>query len=186
MNNIILNHDRVNFNEIEKVVFGIVCEAGLSIVKGLMENLDEELFNSRDKKKYRYKFKTQKTIQTVMGDLTFQRRYYIDKHTREGICLLDNILDLDTIGRTSLNLVERIIDNAVDNSYRESARKIENTTVTKVSHQTIKNKVDFVGTAIEKLENVRVEKYLNNELKGEKESKIHFEEKDGVFLRIQG
>lgn len=133
MKDTILNHDRINFNEIEKVVFGNVCEEGLSIVKGLMENLD-----------------------------------------------------LDTIGRTSLNLVERIIDNAVDNSYRESARNIQNTTVTKVNHQTIKNKVDFAGAAIEKLENVRVEKYLNNELKGKKESKILFEEKDGVFLRIHG
>lgn len=40
------------------------------------ENVDNLIFESIDTKKYRYKFKREKTIQTIMGDLTF-RRYIV-------------------------------------------------------------------------------------------------------------
>jgi flagellin-specific chaperone FliS len=186
MNDIILNEIKLNFKEIEKEIFALVCEAGLSIIKTIFEKLDDELSESRDKKKYRNKFKTDKTIQTIMGDLTFSRRYYFDRHTRKNVYLLDEVLDLNLIGRTSQNLIEKIINNATDNSYRKSSTKIEETTLTKISHQTIKNKVDYVGTAIEKLENDRIGKYLNGELKGNREVNVLFEEKDGTYLRIQG
>lgn len=78
MNDIIVDELKLNFNDIEKEVFSIVCEAGLSSIKLMLENLDNLLFENRDTEKYRYKFKTEKTIQTVMGDLNFSRRYYID------------------------------------------------------------------------------------------------------------
>lgn len=64
-----------------------------------------------------------------------------------------------------------MIENASDDSYRKTADKIEGSTLTKVSHQTIKNKLDFVGEAIEKLENDRMDKYLKNELKGTRRDK---------------
>lgn len=186
MNDIILDELRLNFKDIEKEIFAIVCAAGLSTITLMIEKLDDELSEKRDKKRYRYKFKTKKTIQTVMGDLVFSRRYYIDKHTQEGVYLLDQILDLDLVGRTSQNLMEKMINNATDNSYRKSATNIEESTLTKISHQTIKNKLDYLGAAIEKLENDRVSKYLKGELKGKKVVDILFEEKDGAYLRIQG
>ncbi|MCY6355848.1 UPF0236 family transposase-like protein, partial [Clostridium sp. ZS2-4] len=119
-------------------------------------------------------------------DLTLNRRYYIDKNTKQGVFLLDKVLDLNLVGRTSQNLIERMIDSAADNSYRKSVAKIEETTLTKISHQTIKNKVDYLGDLIERLENNRIAKYLQGELKGNKRANVLFEEKDGVYLRIQG
>ncbi|MCC9296351.1 UPF0236 family protein, partial [Clostridium sp. WLY-B-L2] len=80
MNNIILDELELNFNNIEEEVYGIVCEAGLSRIKLMLENVDNLILESRNTKRYRYKFKTEKTIQTIMGDLTFSRRYYIDKY----------------------------------------------------------------------------------------------------------
>ncbi len=186
MNDIILDELKLNFNDIEKEIFGIVCEAGLAAIKSMLEKLDEVLSESRDKKKYRYKFKTEKTIQTTMGDLTFSRRYYIDRYAQKGVFLLDKVLDLNLVGRTSENLIERMIDSAVDSSYRKSAAKIEESTLSKISHQTIKNKVDYLGDLIRKIENERVAKYIKGKLKGKKEVDILFEEKDGAYLRIQG
>ena len=186
MNNIILDEMKLNFKDIEKEIFDVVCEAGLSRIRLMFEDLDRYLCENRDKKRYRYKDKIEKTIQTIMGDLTFSRIYYIDKYTNEGVFLLDSNLDLDLVGRTSQNLIERMIENASDDSYRKTADKIEESTLTKVSHQTIKNKLDFVGEAIEKLENDRMDKYLKNELKGTKEVSVLFEEKDGIYLKIQG
>jgi hypothetical protein len=81
MNDIILDELRLNFKDIEKEIFGIVCAAGLSTITLMIEKLDNELSEKRDKKRYRYKLKTEKTIQTIMGELVFSRRYYIDKHT---------------------------------------------------------------------------------------------------------
>lgn len=186
MNNIILDEMNINFKNIEKEVFGVACEAGLMLIKNMFERLDDFIFENRDKKQYRYKHKTEKTIQTVMGNLTFSRRYYKDNYAHHGVFLLDQVLDLNLIGRTSQNLIEKIVDNASDNSYRKTAGKIEESTLTKLSHQTIKNKVDFVGNEIEKLEKDRMARYLKNQIKGEKEASILFEEKDGVYLKIQG
>lgn len=62
-----------------------------------------------------------------MGDLTFDRIYYINKHNHKKVFLFDEILDLILIGITSQNLIEK-------------------TTLTKVSHQTIKNKVESEKT----------------------------------------
>ncbi|MFC0903388.1 UPF0236 family transposase-like protein [Clostridium sp. MT-14] len=186
MNNIILDELELNFNNIEEEVYGIVCEAGLSRIKLMLENVDNLILESRNTKRYRYKFKTEKTIQTIMGDLTFSRRYYIDKYNNRGVFLMDDALNLNLVGRTSENLIEKMIDTAVDSSYRKSAAKIEKSTLTKVSHQTIKNKADYFGSAIEKIENNRVTKYLKGELRGKREVNVLFEEKDGVYLKIQG
>lgn len=87
MNNIILDELGLNFNSIEKEIFEVVCKVGLSRIKVIMENVDNLIFESRDTKKHRYKFKGEKTIQTIMGDLTFSRRYYIDKYNNRGVFL---------------------------------------------------------------------------------------------------
>ncbi|WP_368489231.1 UPF0236 family transposase-like protein [Clostridium sp. BJN0013] len=100
----------------------------------MLEKLDEVLFRDRDRKKYRYKIKREKTIQTIMEDSTFSRRYYINRYTCRGIFLLDQTLDLGLIIRTRQNLIEKMIDNATDNFYRKGALKIEESTLTKVSH----------------------------------------------------
>jgi hypothetical protein len=60
MDNIILEELMLNFKDIEKEIFSVVCEAGISRIKLILENLDDLLFKNRDKKEYRYKFKTEK------------------------------------------------------------------------------------------------------------------------------
>lgn len=186
MNNNSLPKELINFNDIENEIFGFVCNLGLNMLKDTLEKLDDELFKERNKKQYRYKFKTKKTIQTVMGDVVFERRYYIEKSTKQGIYLIDKALELNLIGRTSPNLIINMIDDALRMSYRESQKDILEKTRTSASHQTIKNKVDFIGERIKALENERIAEYLNGESKGKKKVKILFEEKDGVFLKIQG
>jgi hypothetical protein len=44
MNNIILDELELNFNNIEKEVYGIVCEAGLSRIKLILGNADNLVF----------------------------------------------------------------------------------------------------------------------------------------------
>ncbi|WP_368487916.1 hypothetical protein [Clostridium sp. BJN0013] len=42
-----------------------------------------------------------------------------------------------------------------------------------------------MSNEIEKVENNRITRYLKGELKGKKEVSVLFEEKDGVYLKIQ-
>lgn len=106
MNEIVLNKLRLNFKDIEKEIFGIVCQE-------LYQPFPDDwrvrwwVIGGKRKKRYKYKFKTEKTIQTVMEELVFNKRYYLDKHTKEGAYLLDKILDLNLLGRTSQNLIEK-------------------------------------------------------------------------------
>lgn len=109
-----------------------MCNIGVSMITDILEKLDEELCNQRNKREYRYKFKTEKTIQTAMGNITYSRRYYIHRYTKQGVYLLDQALELNLVGRTSVNLIMKMIDNALRYSYRESATAINNNTFSTV------------------------------------------------------
>ena len=60
------------------------------------------------------------------------------------------------IGRIIPNLIEEIVESDSDNSYRKVTNKIKESTLKSISNQTVKNKVDYVGEAIGKLENERM------------------------------
>ncbi|MBF8982335.1 hypothetical protein IZY60_02175 [Lutibacter sp. B2] len=62
MDNTILTNEIINFNDVEKEVFGFTCNLGVTMIKEMLEKLNEELCNQRNKREYRYKFKTEKTI----------------------------------------------------------------------------------------------------------------------------
>lgn len=67
-----------------------------------------------------------------MGDLKYERRYYIRKSTNQKIYLLDEALDLNLVVRTSPNLILKMIDNALKTSYRKSLNDVIRTTNTSV------------------------------------------------------
>ena len=52
--------------------------------------------------------------------------------------------------------------------YRKSAEDIEIKTKSSISHQTIKNKLDFIGEKQKQIENERCESYLKGEIEGKK------------------
>lgn len=57
MNNIILDEMKLNFKDIEKEIFDVVCEAGLSRIRLMFEDLDKYLCENRDKKDIDIKIK---------------------------------------------------------------------------------------------------------------------------------
>ncbi|WP_368489588.1 UPF0236 family transposase-like protein [Clostridium sp. BJN0013] len=69
MNNIILDELELNFNSIEKEIFEVVCKIGLSRIKVILENVDNLIFESRDTKRYRYKFKTDEKIKEELQEV---------------------------------------------------------------------------------------------------------------------
>lgn len=182
MLNIILSENKLNFNILEKEFFRAACEMACLQLKNLLETLDKKLMKERDKSIYRHKGYKQTTIKTLMGEVIFSRTIYEVKDSEDGelkyIYLLDEFLELDTIGLVSTNLAQKIVDNVTVVSYRESAKNISELTGQQISHGGAWNVVQALGEKV-------LEKEEKSQEQGKKEVKVLFEEADGVWINMQ-
>lgn len=178
--------EKVEFCELEKEIYKLVCNLGCEIIKSILENQDKNLMETRNKKEYRHKGYRKNTIKTVMGEIEYNRSiYYKDnKYTY----LLDNELNIDTVGKFSSNLIDLMLSTVVNTtSYRKGAKDIQNLTNETISHQALQKIVWKVGEKIEKNENQEIKLYKQGKLvKGTKEIKALFEEADGIWFNLQG
>lgn len=190
MNMLSLIENAVDFKDLEKKVYGYFCNKACEFMKNLLEYMDKEIMITRDKGRYRLKNTDRKgTITTLMGEVEYNRRYYkcIDE---DGVIYYRYLLDewIGKSGKKTLteNVREAAVETALRVSYRKSAELIESNSPNSISHQTIWNEVQEAGEKAKVLETKKVEAYLNGQLVGEKEVPVLFEEKDGVYLNIQG
>jgi hypothetical protein len=179
-----------NFKDLEKKVYEYFCNQACEFMKYILESMDYEIMLTRDKKRYRLKNTgRQGSITTLMGEVEYERRYYrcIDE---DGVIyygyLLDEWMGKDGKETLSENVKEAAVETALRVSFRKSEELIGLSNPYNISHQTIWNEVQRAGEKAIVLENKQVEKYLNGELKGDKEVPVLFEEKDGVYLSIKG
>ncbi len=180
-----------DFKDLEKRVYGYFCKAACEFMKDIMESMDEEIMEIRDKKRYRLKNSNgrENTIITLMGEVTYNRRYYRGVNEDGEIYygyLLDQILGIEGKEKLSVNVKESAVETATRLSFRKSAELINKKSAYTLSPQTIWNALQATGDKAKVLENRQVERYITGELKGEKEVPILFAEKDGVYLSIQG
>ncbi len=108
----------INFYELERTIYKLVCELGCKILKAILEDQDKDLMEHRNKKEYRHKGYRENTIKTVMGEVEYRRAIYLNgnKHTY----LLDSNLQIDTYGKISANLAEVMLKTVVNTvSYRK-------------------------------------------------------------------
>lgn len=182
MLDIILNENEINFNELEKNFFKAGCELACLEFKKLLESLDEMLMKEREKNIYRHKGYKQTTIKTLMGEVTFRRAIYevIDEENNEVryVYLLDKAIGFETIGLVSTNLAQKIVDSVAVSSYRESAKNVSELCGQSISHGGVWNVVKGLG---EKLKSLKQQPITG----GKKETKILFEEADGVWINMQ-
>lgn len=189
MYKISLKEKEINFKDLEKIIFSFVCRQACEMIVDILEKLDDKLMKERDKKKYRNKGFKKTTIKTVMGEIEYKRRIYEYK-TEEGKkaykYLLDEYLNMDTIGHISTNLVEKIVDLATDESYRKTAEKITEMTNQSISHSAAWNIIQNLGEKIKEKEKKEIQLNKNQKLQGKKEIKVLFEEMDGLWINMQG
>jgi len=184
-----IEHSDLTFNIIEKKISDFLYEIGSDILQKTLERIDDELFNNRDKSIYRYKDKRDRTINTCFGSVTYNRSYYIEKISRNKFkptFLLDEVLDIDLLGKSTLKQAVNLVNEASAESLRNVSKQNDSSVLCNPSHQTIKNRVSDIGELLKSYEMERIQKYFNNELEGKKQVEILFEEKDGLFLSIQG
>jgi len=184
-----LSINAINFKTLEQEVYHFVLEFGRSIIKAILEGIDKELMESRDTEVYRHRGKKKTCIKTLMGPVEFARVIYECKN-EEGkksfVYLLDEYLKMETIGFMSTNLVEKMVENASNVSYRKAAQNITELTGQDISHAAVWNVVQELGERIARQEHEKVKAYHEGKLEGTKEVKVLFEEADGLWINIQG
>lgn len=176
----------LEFYELERRIYKLVCKLGCSILKNVLETQDQYLMDNRDTKKYRHSGYRTNTIKTIMGDVSYERVVY--KKDNEYIFLLDNNLKINTLGKISYNLLEQMLKTVVNtSSYRKASEEIELLTNQTVSHQALQQLVWQVGKIIENKENEEIKLYKEEKLvKGNKKIPALFEEADGIWFHLQG
>jgi len=189
MINIIVDEMGLSFNRLEKEIYDYGCQVAREILKNILEEIDNRLAEERDKSEYRHKGTRDTTIKTLMGEVEFSRVVYESKDD-EGRkiykYLLDELLGFDTIGQISTNLAEKIVENASITSYRNAADNITELTGQSISHGGVWNVVQALGQKVKEEETELAKAAEKNQLRGEREVPVLFEEADGVYINIQG
>ena len=184
-----LNDKKITFKDLEKKIYKYVCDEACRLLKEVLMRLDRRLMDERDTKIYRNKGLRSTCIKTIMGDVEFERRIYefkTDDGKKAYKFLLDEYLHMDTIGHISSNLVEKIVDNVTNVSYRNTSSNIEELTNQKISHTAVWNVVQKLGSKIEEKEERKILLNKKGKLKGSKEVNVLFQEQDGIWLNMQG
>ncbi|WP_242971931.1 ISLre2 family transposase [Haloimpatiens massiliensis] len=184
-----LNDKAITFNDLEKKIYKYACEEACRFMKKVLTHLDRRLLDERDTKVYRNKGFKHTCLKTIMGNIEFDRRIY-EYETDDGKIaykfLLDEYLQMDTIGHISTTLVEKMVDNVTNVSYRNTAKNIKELTNQEISHTAVWNVVQKLGSKIEEKEERKILLNKIGKLNGKKEVEVLFQEMDGIWLSIQG
>ena len=186
----IVTEEEIKFNNLEKKIFKFVCNFGCLIIKLILESYDRKIMKARDTKKYRHKGLRKNTIKTVMGEVEYVRAMYeVDEEgIKKRVYLLDEKLHINTEGKASENLVEKIVETVpITDSYRKAEMVLKETTNATLSFEWIRNIVVKIGDKITKKEKEERKMLDKGQLvAGLKQITALFEEADGLWINLQG
>ena len=186
----IVTEEEIKFNNLEKKIFKFVCNFGCLIIKLILESYDRKIMKARDTKKYRHKGLRKNTIKTVMGEVEYVRAMYEVEEAgiKKRVYLLDEKMHINTEGKASENLVEKIVETVpITDSYRKAETVLKETTNATLSFEWIRNIVVKLGDKITKKEKEERKMLDKGQLvAGLKEIIALFEEADGLWINLQG
>lgn len=175
----------INFKILEEKIFGFACEYAKNVMINMLEAIDKDIMTSRDRKKYRFKDTIQTSIKTMFGDVTYSRRYYYDKEKGTYIYLLDDALEIKKTGLYSANMVDIILNDCMNLSYRKTAESISRATNQNVSAVAAWKVVQETGIKIQADEEQLISDMNRGIQSGAKTVDVLFQEADGVWLNMQ-
>lgn len=135
-------------HELEHNVSNSTNNLNLDVLKKILEYLDLEYKNSKERKQKYYVQQTrERTLITSLGLLTFNKTYYKSKEKVNGKYLyysyLEDYLGIDKWAKLSLSCEVNLINNALDNGYSwASINTIPNYII---SRQTISKKIKNIN-----------------------------------------
>lgn len=180
---------KTSFKEIERITQKHFNKLGCERLKEVLETWDANLMESRDKTKYRHHGRVKTVIKTVMGEVEYERvEYQIldgDGKTRY-VYLLDEAMGETGVGYFSELLSEQIVQACCESSYRNAARAVSEMTGQTISHAAAWTVVQEFGAQVDEEEKRSAELAAENKGVGAIETKLLFEEHDGIWLSMQG
>lgn len=188
--NLRILQNETNFKDLEKEIFRIVCKESRKRFKKILEEIDQAIMESRDKDKFKLKDIKKRTLDTLFGDVTIERRYYKDSND-EFRFLLDEYLNIPANERQSPALKEIALDLVQELPYRKAADKIDNILETSASHTAIFNWVQKEGSKLAKEAETKQLDFFRDGLipdekdKDRKEIEHLFVEADGIHIPLQ-
>ena len=183
------NREAKKFNEIISELFEQLMALGRLALVRILEAWDEELLIQRDRQRYRNKGMQETSIKTRFGVVSFSRRVYIDRAAESGIrCvhLLDEALQIEKEGLITSDICELAVDLICKTSYRDTANIIGNVTGLTISHKGVWNLIQKLAEHQQALVERYAELHAMGVGIGTIVSAILFEEKDGLWLKMQG
>jgi len=185
----ILTESVVSFNEIEQLAQRLAFEYGRMIISSVLEEMDDTLRESRDKRRYDNRGKKATVIKTTLGEVQYTRTLY---NITEGgvkigqVYLLDEAIGMSERGHFSELLRDLIVRMCCDGAYRSASRAVSEMTGQTISHTAAWNVVQAIGKRIDEYERHAAILALANKGTGTIESAVLFEEQDGIHLNLQG
>ena len=188
----IVTNKEVKFKDLEEEFFKIACSMVSEMFKTVLEKYDEEIMKTRDTGRFRNKGKVRTSIKTKTGLVEYERVKYIEKKedgTTQCRYLLDEELGITTVigGHVSEGLIEIIIKNISELSYRACSIMVEECTGMTLSSVAIWDIIQKLGIKISESEEEKVKAYEEKKLEaGDKVIPAIFQEADGTMIVMQG
>lgn len=133
-----------DMSRMAEMVYGVteqVTKLGLSLIAEEVESYDELLRKRKDVRKGWYIVRRDETtLTTSLGDVVYQKTLFKHKETGAYSYLLDDLMGLESHTRITEDAVARILDEAVESSYRKGGMNVS-ITDGMVSKMTVMNKI---------------------------------------------
>ena len=133
-----------NPKDFASFTYGITEELhalGRTIIEETLEELDGMICKSGKRKHdWIIEQRPKKQLVTTLGTVRFRKTFFTNKHTGETACLLDRILGLEKHERIAEDAHARILEEAVQTSYRRGGEEASMTT-DEVSKQAVMKKL---------------------------------------------
>ena len=167
------NTDYPNLKQIEQSVWRTLQETFSTVMTSILTDMDEQIANDRDKKRYRLLDKRSIHLVSLFGEIEVERNYYRDRESREYVCLLDHHLSFEGATSFSPLIEEAAIELAVTSpSYRKAANTLETLLGYRViSHEAIRQHLLHISAIPKERQPLRLP--------------VLFVEVDGLYLKRQ-
>jgi len=169
--------NKLNFAVIEKALWNVTLETFQYALVEILLTLDKYLMAKRNKSRYEYKELKEKTLLTMLGEVTIKRRYYWDTEQKEWVFLLDELLGIKSTA-VSDSLKELVVIWATKGpSYRDVRDRLHDLFNHQIlSHEKIRQLLIETSETIQHQDEAEVTK---------KQVPIIFIEADGFWTGIQ-
>ena len=155
MNDLILeqlDQGKLDFANLEDLLWKAMLYLFQQTMEKILEVFDHHLMTKRDKSRYTLKEMNSRTIQTLVGEVNFKRRYYWDHQEARWVYLLDEKLELERENTIGPGLLRLAVTWATKGpSYRDARDRLTDLYGAQVlSHEAIRQALLQVGAAAER------------------------------------